>query len=406
MTRELTIGERQGGWRLRRPSNFWAFTPVNRSTRAILFVAVGLIVGLELLFTLTGLSDDPVSMTVAQLALTLALALFVWHPPAAAIALQIGALVSISLGADSSTLLPAAVAAGLVVATCSLGMVALYAFGFVGLLGAAEIFLPDEQSFGTAIVFLVITAVSSLIGYIIRRMGQRTSQLASDLAERERMLETAVRDERERIADELHDFIAHELTIIAMHARVLEQSPDRDVQDESRNVIGTSARQALADIRRVLQVTQASRTADEEAEALAEADTAVERRSLIATVADIERELKGVRTRVETVGVYDVSPRLSRSMDMAMAQFLREAATNIVKHAPGADSVEITFTAASDSVIMRVENTANDTAESLALPDGGYGLARMKERASVLGGSFHAGPTSTGWLAEVQLPVR
>ncbi|MDQ2624082.1 MAG: histidine kinase, partial [Actinomycetota bacterium] len=295
-------------------------------------------------------------------------------------------------------LLAAAIAAGLVVATCSISLSVAYGAGMIGLLVVAGTAVEQESPVTRAFAYLVVTAVAILIGAVLRRMTQRAALLSDELAERQRQLETAVRVERERLADELHDFIAHELTIIAMHARVLEQSPDPEVQAESRDAIGTSARQALADIRRVLEVTHASRPIAD--------DAVVERRRLVPTVTDIERELGRAGTRVETDGVFEVAAGMSQSMEVALAQFAREAATNIVKHAGSSDWVSLGFALERDVVTMRIMNPAPRAGASLALPTGGYGLARMRERATVLGGSFSAGATAEGWVVEVTLPAR
>ncbi len=360
-----------------------------------------MVIGLDILLAVTGVAEDPASTTIAQVALTASFALFAWRPPTAALVLLVGALMSVSLGTGDEPLVALVLAVGLVAATCSPALSVVFLAGFSGLLGLAFVMHPREDPVGAAVAFAVTAALSTLVGSLLRRMNQRAARLTDELAERQRMLDSAVRVERERIADELHDFIAHELTIIAMHARVLEQSPDVTVQAESRDAIGSSARQALADIRRVLEVTHASRSSADDAE-----DHAVERRRLVPTVTDIERELAATGTRVEADGVYTVAPQMSRTMEMALAQFLREAATNIVKHASSTDLVSIRFTSTDRDVVMRIQNATPGAHNSLALPPGGYGIARMRERASVLGGTFSAGPTPEGWLVEVQLPTR
>jgi len=386
----------------RRLTQFWAYTPIGRVGRVILLAVVLAVVILDVVLAVTGAAGDPPARTIAQVALTASFALFAWRPPTAALVLLVGALMSVSLGAGDEPLVALVVAVGLVVATCSVALSAVFVTGYFGLLALALLAQPRDEPLVLLVSFTVSAGLSVLVGYALRRTSQRAIQLTDELAERERMLESAVRLERERLADELHDFIAHELTIIAMHARVLEQSPDPEVQVESRDAISTSARQALADIRRVLEVTQASRpiVVDDVDEPV------IERRRLVPTITDIERELATVGTRVEADGLYEIVTQMSRTMEVALAQFLREAATNIVKHAASTDSVSVRFSSTDDDVVMRIENAIPGVSNSLALPPGGYGIARMRERASVLGGAFSAGPTPDGWLVEVQLPLR
>ena len=385
-----------------RLTQFWTFSGLTTGTKLVVAGVVALVVGIEIVGAVVGATDEPASTTVVQAAITLSFLVFLWHPPAGALVLQVGALISVALGAGEASLVAVAVGSGLVLATCSLGLSIAYALGFFALMAFAESSVPGPVEFGTIAALLIVWGVFALLGWLLRGLIRRTTQLASDLAERERMLETAVQAERERIADELHDFIAHELTIIAMHARVLEQTSDPAVHDQSRKAIDGSARQALADIRRVLELTQATRGADDEPAA---SPVETDHRRLLPTLTDVERELRAAGARVELVGAYEAAPRLSRSMDLAMAQFLREATTNVVKHAASGGPVRIEFTAGASDVLMRVRNEVEGEGV-VTVPPGGYGIARMHERASVLGGAFSAGPDGSGWLVEVRLPTR
>ena len=385
-----------------RLNDFWTFSALTGGARLVIAALVGLFVTVEVVGAVLGVTDEPAATTVVQVALTLSFLVFLWHPPAGAFFLQFGALISVALGAGEASILAVAMGTGLVVATCSPALSAAYGLGFIALVGYAEAAVPGPVAFGTVAAFSIVGGISGLVGWLLRGLIRRTTQLANDLAERERMLETAVQAERERIADELHDFIAHELTIIAMHARVLEQTSDPAVHDQSRKAIDGSARQALADIRRVLELTQATRGADDEP---ATSPVETDHRRLLPTLTDVERELRAAGARVELVGAYEAAPRLSRSMDLAMAQFLREATTNVVKHAASGGPVRIEFTAGASDVVMRVRNEVEGEGV-VTVPPGGYGIARMHERASVLGGAFSAGPDGSGWLVEVRLPTR
>lgn len=380
--------------------HFWGYAPFGRFGRIVIVGAAALVITVDLVLYLSGASGDTRSNLLAQLVLTASFALFAWRPPTAALVLIAEATLTVALGVGEEALLVSALGAGIVVATCSVPLAVVYSLAYAALLTGTAILVPHQQGLAWTAAFLFTFAIAVVVGVLVRRISQRAAHLSVELVERQRQLEEAVRVERERLADELHDFIAHELTIIAMHARVLEQTDDPEIQAESREAISSSARQALADIRRVLEITQASRL-DGELD-----DPVVERRRLGPTVADIERELGSTGARVTTEGVYEAAERMSRTMEVALAQFVREAATNVVKHAPGTPWVSFRFTVEGEFVTARVENASVGTTESLALPTGGYGLARMRERAKVFGGSFEAGPTDEGWAVEVRLPVQ
>jgi len=382
-------------------SQFWSFTPIARAGRILVLSVVVVIILVDVVVILVGASTDPLATAIAQIALTAVFALFVWRPPTAALVLQVSALMAVSLNMGEEPLLAVALGAGLVVATCSLSLSALYYAGFIGLLVLRVTAESRDDALGWAVAFVVTSFVSLLVGYILRRLTQRTVLLADELAERQRQLEQAVRIERERLADELHDFIAHELTIIAMHASVLEHTTDAELQAEAREAISGSARQALADIRRVLEVTQAARAAEDPEE-----DGVVERRRLVATVTDVERELAAAGFSVQSDGVYTVAARMSRTMEVALAQFVRESGTNVLKHAEPRSRVVLSFSLEREVVVMRMTNTARSAQPELEIPSGGYGTARMRERAVVLGGIFQAEPSGSEWAVEVRLPLR
>ena len=384
-----------------RLSQFWAFTPIGRAGRVLVLTIVVAVMIVDLVILLAGASTEPLAATVAQFALTAVFALFVWRPPTAALVLQVSALMAVSLNMGEEPLLAAAIGTGLVVATCSVILSVLYLAGFVALLGLGISSQSPENALSWAVAFVVTAGVALIVGYILRRLTQRTVLLADELAERQRQLEQAVRIERERLADELHDFIAHELTIISMHASVLEHTEDPETQAEAREAISGSARQALADIRRVLEVTQAARAAEE-----AEEDGVVERRRLVATVTDVERELAAAGFAVQSDGVYTVAARMSRTMEVALAQFVRESGTNVLKHAEPRSGVVLSFSLEREVVVFRMTNAVRGSKPSLEIPSGGYGTVRMRERAAVLGGSFEAGVHDSQWSVEVRLPLR
>src|SRR5690606_41802212 len=98
--------------------------------------------------------------------------------------------------------------------------------GFIGHPARGMSSQAPDDALAWAVAFVVTAGVALFVGYILRRLTQRTVLLADERAERQRQLEQAVRIERERFADELHDFIAHVLTIISMHASVLDHTAD------------------------------------------------------------------------------------------------------------------------------------------------------------------------------------
>lgn len=391
------LDARAGAWRWR---TFWQATPLSRVGSIIVLGIVGAIIALEIVLAATGVTGEPLGTTVAQILVTACFALFAVRPPVAALALLAGASLALGRGGADQTLLALAVATGLVVATCSPILATLYVVGIGGWVLTVEMLSDAPRSPGWLIVLFFVTLTSALVGYFVRRLRERTRSLASALAAQEAKAAAVAQAERRRISDELHDFIAHELTIIVMQASVLEQTSDADTAERSREAIKTSARQALADIRRVLELAAEAPSVD--------ADTShPERRRLLPTYTEIERELGAAGIRVEATGL-DAAAGLSPTVDATLARVLREASTNVVKHAGPTDTVEVRLSSDDQDVVFSVLNSAaaRGMLADLALPSGGYGLTRLRERVRALSGSFSARSTDEGWIVETRLPRR
>lgn len=388
-----------GGLRLS-ASDYWRAGRLPRAGRVILLAIVGAIVLVEVVLLVTDPIVAPLTRQLFQIALTVAFALFALDARVAGSVLLLAVLAAIWVDGVDEALLAAAGATGFVVGAASGGFVIAYVVVLVAATSLFEFVGVEDRSTGSTALLMLIALVSFLIGFFLRAYDQRNRQLRRALDRTQEEIDRAQQAERERIADELHDFIGHELTIIAMHVRVLQTSDDPVVRDTALAAIGEASGQALADVRRVLQVMHASRprTAADEAHAA--------RRWLAPTIVDIERELAGLGIDVTVTGVDDVAGQLSASVDNTLAGFAREAGTNIVKHASTTDSVRIALACHGADVRMSVANRLRGAPGRLVVPKGGYGLARMRERATLLGGVLTAGPQDDGWVVDVTLPRR
>jgi signal transduction histidine kinase len=202
----------------------------------------------------------------------------------------------------------------------------------------------------------------------------------------------AVAEERARIARELHDVVAHGVSVIAVQAdaaeAALEQDPAR--AGAPLRTIRGSAHEALGEMRRMLGVL---REGDEGSEhgpqpGLAQLPALVEH----ARAAGIPVELL---TRGE--------PRpVSASLDLTAYRIVQEALTNVRKHAPGAQTtIEIAWSSASLELAVRDAGPGQN-----GLPAGGHGLVGMAERVRIHGGRLHTGSTAGGGFEViVQLPL-
>lgn len=363
--------------------------------RIALLVVLGLIAVVDLVIDL---SDPTASWQDALfgVAMTFATALFAWWPTAASLSLLLTGLVQTSADQDGSQLLYLAAVAGLVSYTSPVWFVALYVVSASGL-ALLESTTADVLTGAALPVLVLVLAVSSAIGLALRAAHERERRFALDISQLEHARAVAINAERERISDELHDIIAHDVTLVSMHARVLERIDDPVLRDQSIRAIRDSADQALADIRRLLRIVR-----DEQPPILAISD---ERQPTASSA------LESAGASLAGLGA-DITVRatpglvVSHSVEQTLVHLLREGATNIAKHAPQHPTVTITLDSVGEYIQLELTNSTKKTPPFSDIPSSGYGLDRLRERVSLLGGELKTHATDATWALTARLPMR
>jgi signal transduction histidine kinase len=250
-------------------------------------------------------------------------------------------------------------------------------------------------------VFLI--AVPILLGVVVRvrRSGERQLQEQ----ERRHSGERALLEERQRIARELHDVVAHHMSVIAIQA---EAAPYKTADPppelvESFAEIRASALAGLAELRRVLGVLRTGGQDTTPQPGLADLDALLD-----------SARSGGVSVTVTRSGNHVT---LSEGVDLSAYRIVQEALSNAMRHAPGSH-VQVHVAYRPDGVALEVRNDADPQIPqaSSAVPvlvasgaraaGGGQGLVGMRERAAMLGGSLETGPTEDGgFLVTAVLPV-
>ncbi|GAA3063563.1 histidine kinase [Streptomyces roseofulvus] len=242
----------------------------------------------------------------------------------------------------------------------------------------------------------------------LRERADSLEQELSLLADRaEQRAQWARQEERRRIAREMHDVVAHRVSLMVVHAAALQAVALKDPEKAVRNaaLVGDMGRQALTELREMLGVLREEAPAVGPAAPAAVPLAAVGRAAAAAAEAaagpglgaleELCQESRLAGTAVELVelgepGAY--APEVERTA----YRVVQEALTNVHKHAPGADVV-VRLAHRGSEVAMQVENGPSDAgAADAGLPSGGNGLVGMKERVARLGGVFVSGPTDAG----------
>ncbi|MFC5996984.1 sensor histidine kinase [Pseudonocardia hispaniensis] len=255
-------------------------------------------------------------------------------------------------------------------------------------------------------VFFIVGAWTA--GRMIRR---RAVQLRRAHEAAARSAQEAVAAERRRIAHELHDVVAHAVSVIAVQAGaaedLMESHPER-----ARVHLGHvrhGAREAMTEMRRLLEVLDPDTL--QVGPSASRGGTAVERDPLPGTdrIDELVDQTRAAGIEVEVCQEGAFRP-LPAALDLAVYRVVQEALTNVRRHCAGGRAVVVLRTSI-DAVEIEVRSTggngpvARTGGGAVAVAAGGRGLAGMAERVRVFDGEVEAGPRGDGFVVHARLPV-
>ncbi len=248
-----------------------------------------------------------------------------------------------------------------------------------------------------AVVLASLVPASVIAGNAGRASGDAQEHTAERQAFAGILLENTARGERARISRELHDVVAHHISLIAVQAETARLTTPGIPADGAKRLlaIGDTAREALTEMRRLLGVLRE------------DADTEVPDRrpqpglGQLAELLDEARDASGAVTRLIVSGAPST---LNSGVELATYRIVQEALTNARRHAPGA-AIDVELHFSDHGLLLRIrDNGPGPPAEA---PDGGHGLLGMRERAAAVGGELHVGAAlGGGFLVEAEMPAK
>ncbi|GGQ55810.1 sensor histidine kinase [Couchioplanes azureus] len=241
-------------------------------------------------------------------------------------------------------------------------------------------FLTGPAALGDALGGIAVMSTVTALGLAFRYRSRA----------RQRELDGVRLRERERLARDLHDTVAHHVSAMAIRAQVGLATSDADpgAAAEALRLIEAEAARALAEMRAMVRVLRRGEPAD-----------VTPSPGIRDVTAFAGRGRGGPEVAVEITGdVTDVAP----SVDAAVYRLAQESVTNARRHARHARRIEVRVDADADAVHLRV----SDDGDGATGPrPSGYGIAGMVERAGLLGGTCAAGPgPGRGWTVTATLP--
>ncbi|MFH9467239.1 sensor histidine kinase [Streptomyces clavifer] len=263
--------------------------------------------------------------------------------------------------------------------------------------------LVPSRNDGGALLLFVLGAVVLVIGAAVRERSEAQRLLVEQetISEAERAQRTLL-EERTRIARELHDVVAHHMSVITVQA---DSAPYRisGLSDEARaefTSIAAGARESLTEMRRLLSVLRSDGTRGELApqpgldrvQQLVEATVRAGLPAELTLAADVEEAVKG-----------DGVPQ---AVDLSAYRIVQEALANVIRHAPGARTrVSVTVRDGHLTVLV-VNDRPQEPGSPLETSGTGHGLVGMRERVRLTGGTLDTGPLPDGgFRVAARLPL-
>lgn len=253
-----------------------------------------------------------------------------------------------------------------------------------------ELFWPVLLMF-----FVAATIGTGVRGFQMGRAADRR-QLMELREENLRIRE----DERAALARELHDVVAHELSVMSLQITSRSRSDDPDELHRVLDNVKRSAHSALYELRLLVGLLR------EGGDGGADIGHLNEDTSVVGVVEQLRRQL-GELGFVATCRVPGEIDRLPATLTRTLIRILQEASTNIVKYAPRASAWEATVRLGPDEVVLTVISQLGPRTPSSDLRRGptGWGLRGIAERVDLLGGDFSAGPSGGQWVVRATIPL-
>ncbi|RBQ15556.1 sensor histidine kinase [Spongiactinospora rosea] len=273
------------------------------------------------------------------------------------------------------------------------GPAVLYLLGAGTALSVAALLArPAEEAAGAVVICWLLFVTQWVTGLVVRERRLFMTRLAVRTARQ------AVLEERLRIARDLHDSVAHSMSVITVQATVAGHLAE-ERPEEARSALAQieqTGRAAQAEMRRMLGLLRHDET-DADAGAPRDAPGLAALPDLAADAA-----AAGVEVALEV----DPGLRLDNGAGLTVYRLVQEGLTNVAKHAAPTRCL-VAVTSAADGIRVRIADEGPPPGQRRAEPTsaGGHGIAGMRERVGLYGGTLTAGPTPAGFEVLARLPL-
>ncbi|NDK32124.1 sensor histidine kinase [Nesterenkonia haasae] len=290
------------------------------------------------------------------------------------------------------------------------------AFTGVTLLLVPALALPGEHATEAVVVLGVAIFLGAMAGLSLNVYRQRQERSAHRIRDLEKHQALVRAEERTRLAYELHDIVAHDVTVMAMQARRVDYVKDPEKLQEILHGIGGTARQTLQDLRSLVALlkedekeqrgshTDKTPSTSEDAEPLGTGAMSGETATAVGFVHDVDAVVDALKRSGFQVSltVEGQPARIPASMRQALRRTVRELGTNILKHAePGSQA----------DILLRVEANqatlwaSNEVSTAQPIMSSRTGLEAMRARCDAFGGHVTIREEQGRWMTSIVMPL-
>ncbi|WP_405656219.1 sensor histidine kinase [Streptomyces sp. RK9] len=280
--------------------------------------------------------------------------------------------------------------------TLKAGAVAALASGVVSVVAGIDVAQPQ----GAPLLEMLWPLVPLLLGEVVRGRAELLAEYAERAvraeAEREREGRRKVREERVRIARELHDVVAHTVSAMTVQAGLALDTLDKrpDVARDAMRQVRASGKEAVRELRATVGVLREGKEPERGPAPRLE------------RLADLVERVRGAGFQV-SLHVDTGGREVPQMVELAAYRIVQEALTNVIKHAEARHvAVSVVLAAGRPDGDALIVEATDDGTPARAAATGGYGLIGVRERATAAGGSAAAGPVpGGGWRVRAVLPL-
>ncbi|PQZ89594.1 hypothetical protein CQ018_15745 [Arthrobacter sp. MYb227] len=272
---------------------------------------------------------------------------------------------------------------------------------------AAALVISRPMDVGFLALLLPLIGLAYFAATFARKVGAQREADRVRIAELKRKQQEAVDAERKAIARDLHDIVAHDITVISMQAKAAEFSGDPAVAQAALKVIGATSKEALQDLRVMLNVLRSDGPATRVSGSLVDsAGNAASSLEILIGVEIFAERLIDLGHPTKTIADARLAA-LPQSAQAALYRVLQESTTNIVKHAKSDAACRIEAKMSGDRVWLEVANELPRQIANAGIQHDEHssGITGMTDRMATFGGTLSAKRHLGDWVVRAELPA-